>query len=382
MPIRRILLDGLSISWGGGYTVGRALFIGLARARPQWLVHLALVEGHPAHAPLRDELLPSNSRLHWAPPFARGPLARAVFENSGLALLARRERIDAVVQLSGMAVPALRLPTLAHFQDPSPYLPAEVWGATPLNKVQGVLRRFAHRRALRSADLVGFTSRYLRDLICGRNGVTPRRAEIFPNGLDESALERAKRPLLNWVNRPFEIVTVGNVLPHKRQWLVIDALARLAARPGFEALRYRIVGRCEPRYRSILLERARRLGVEDRVVFEGHVSDERVHEALAGARCFVLMSVMESFGIPALEAMTFGTPVVTTDCCAMPEVCDGAAELCPPDDPATLADTIARVMTDAAHAEDLRRRGAERAQRFGWAVTAERMAASIEEILD
>ena len=118
----------------------------------------------------------------------------------------------------------------------------------------------------------------------------------------------------------------------------------------------------------------------DRVYLEGRVSDERVQQALAGARAMPLLSVCESFGIPPIEAMTFGTPVVIADCCALPEVCGEAAVRCPPDDLEALVDSLRHVLTDRDLAERLRTAGAERAQHFSWTQTAAKMAACLDEL--
>jgi glycosyltransferase involved in cell wall biosynthesis len=177
-----------------------------------------------------------------------------------------------------------------------------------------------------------------------------------------------------------ELVSVSNVSPYKRQGLVIQALPALIARPGLESLVYRVVGHRDERYHAELLDLAKRLNVSDRVRFEGRIPDEAVRDRLRSARCFVLMSVCESFGIPAIEAMSFGTPVVTSDCCAMPEVCGDGADLCPADDVAALTERLARVLTDAAHAEDLRRRGAARVAAFGWSATGARLASILDDL--
>ena len=375
-----LLVNGLSIGSGGGYTVGRELARHLAQERAAWKVTLALAAGNPLHEQMRGEWWPDNCRLHWAPAGTSGRVARARYESGALADWSTRNGVTRVLQLNGMVIPALRVPTLAHYQDPWPYR-REAWTRWK-DRVVAYLKRREHARALRTADCAGFTSAYLRDLICGHHGITPRRAEVFYNGLPDPWLERARGALPDWESRPMELVTVSNVGPYKRQYLVIQALPRLVRRPGFESMTYRIVGDCAPGYRDELLELARGLGVERHVILEGRVSDEKVREFLARARCFVLMSVCESFGIPAVEAMTFGTPVVTSDCCAMPEVCGSAAQLCPVDDVDALADRIAAVMTTPSLADELRRNGAEQAQRFGWQPTAARMAATLEEMHD
>jgi len=372
-----LLINGLSIGSGGGYTVGRELFRHLAAARPAWRVTLALIRGHSLHESMRGETLPDNARLLWAPAGAAGRTARRRYENTGLVQWAGQNGANAVLQLNGMVVKDLRLPTLAHFQDPWPYRP-EAW-TRPQDRLIAFLKRREHAKALRRARCAGFTSAYLRDLIRGRLGIHPPCAEVFYNGLPADWIERARQPLPDWNSRPMELVSVSNVGPYKRQSLVIEALPALVRRPGLENLVYRIAGHCPADYREHLLALARRLGVEKHVVLEGRVSDARVEELLRRAKCFVLMSVCESFGIPAVEAMSFGAPVVVSDCCAMPEVCGPAAELSPVDDVPALVERIARVLTDGQHADALRRAGAEQAQRFQWRETAEKMAGCIEQ---
>jgi glycosyltransferase involved in cell wall biosynthesis len=372
-----LLINGLSIGSGGGYTVGRELFRHIAELRPDWLVTLALIEGHSLHETIRNDAIPPNARLLWVPVSAVGRSARRRYESGGFVQWATDHRADAVLQLNGMVIKNLRLPTLAHFQDPWPYRP-EAWTSRK-DPLVAFLKRREHARALRSAKCCGFTSAYLRDLICGRLGIQPARAEVFYNGLPASWIERAAGPLPDWNNRPMELVSISNVGPYKRQSLVIEALPELVRRPGLEDLIYRIAGHCPADYRQHLLSLARRLGVERHVIIEGRVPDERMQELLKRARCFVLMSVCESFGIPAIEAMSFGVPAVVSNCCAMPEVCGTAAELCPVDDAPALVQRLAHVLTDPGHAECLRRAGAQQAQKFQWEQTARRMAECIDQ---
>jgi len=373
---RHILINGLSIGSGGGYTVGRELFRYLAEARPKWTFTLALIQDHTLHENFRRESLPPNGRLLWAPPTALRQLSRRRYENLDLSQWASEQQVHAVIQLNGMVIPRLRVPTLAHFQDPMPYRP-EAW-TRPRDRLIAFFKRRAHAQALRKARCAGFTSAYLRDLICGRLGIQPRCTEIFYNGLPANWIERAKADLPDWKTRPMELASVSNVSHYKRQSLVIEALPKLIQRPNMETLIYRIAGHCPADYREHLQTLSRNLSVENHVVIEGRVSDARVEEILRQSRCFVLMSVCESFGIPAIEAMSFGTPVVVSDCCAMPEICGRAADLSPVDDLPALIENLARALTDADHAQRLRQAGAVQAQRFQWQQTAVKMVECLE----
>src|SRR3954468_4328199 len=145
------------------------------------------------------------------------------------------------------------------------------------------------------------------------------------------------------------------------------------------------VGTLEPRKNlARLVEAARRTGVELRVVgaagwggvevegngvrWLGEVSDAELARLYRGARCVAYPSVYEGFGIPVLEAMACGVPVVTSRGTAMEEVADGAAVLVDPEDPLAIAAGIERA---SAERETLVARGLERAQAFSWQTVAE-----------
>ena len=90
--------------------------------------------------------------------------------------------------------------------------------------------------------------------------------------------------------------------------------------------------------------------------------DEQLPGLYAGAQCFVLPSLYEGFGLPCIEAMACGTPVVASSAGALPETCGDAALLVDPDDPSAIADAVARAIGD----ERLRAAGLRRAAQFSW----------------
>ena len=364
---------------GGGYTVGLQLFLNIARLRPRWKVTMAVIAGHPLHQEMTKETLEPNCQVHWAPAKARGQLARSGYETGEFARWMGNQQVDFILQLNGMIIPKISIPTLAHCQDPWPYRP-EAWDR-PRDKVIAFFKRRANRLAFRQAAIVGWTSHYLRDLMCARLGITPRHGAVFYNGVASEWLDRATAPLPSWTNRPLEITTVGNVAVYKQQDMVIRALADLRKQPGLERLIYRIAGECPEDLASRLAALARSLGIGDAVIMEGRVSRERIATIFGQSRCFVLMSKCESFGLPAVEAMTFGTPTVVADCCALPEVCGFAASKVSSTDLPGLVRAISEVLKNQAAAENMRQLGAKNVLRFGWSHTAQAMIDSIETVL-
>ncbi|MBU1880302.1 MAG: glycosyltransferase family 4 protein, partial [Chloroflexi bacterium] len=109
-----------------------------------------------------------------------------------------------------------------------------------------------------------------------------------------------------------------------------------------------------------------RLGVAGRVLFPGYVAAEDAPLLMAGARLFVFPSLYEGFGMPVVEAMACGVPVVCANVGALPEVAGDAALLVEPTDTAALTEAMRRTLTDAGLRRDLVARGFRQAARFSW----------------
>ncbi len=171
------------------------------------------------------------------------------------------------------------------------------------------------------------------------------------------------------------ILTVGNFGPHKN----LAALARtLAALDPDLRRRYRLalVGRHD-KWTHGVRKTAARLGVGDRIVCPGHVPEEHLPALYAGAAAFVTLSRWEGFGLPALEAMACGTPVLCSNRSALPEVVGDAALLADPDDEDDCVQALARILVDNALRSDLREKGPARAGHF----SPERFAGKILKVL-
>ena len=112
----------------------------------------------------------------------------------------------------------------------------------------------------------------------------------------------------------------------------------------------------------------------------GFVGDDDLAALFRGALCFAFPSRTEGFGLPLLEAMVHGAPIVSSDCASMPEVCGDAALYAPPDAPETWLHQIGRLAADEDLREDLRRRGRARYPRFSWSAGAERYIALAQRL--
>ncbi len=123
-----------------------------------------------------------------------------------------------------------------------------------------------------------------------------------------------------------------------------------------------------------------RLDLESKVQFLGWVDEAHKPALYRGAACAAFPSRYEGFGLPVLEALACGTPLVTADAASLPELLGDAGFAVDPDDEQALAGAILSCLVDEAMAAELRRRGPEQAARFSWRETAQQTVAVYEEV--
>lgn len=168
------------------------------------------------------------------------------------------------------------------------------------------------------------------------------------------------------------LLAVGETRPYKNTRRLLAAFARLSR----DDLELAIVGKGS-KMDPDLVRLPRELGVEQRVRFLGHVPDHDLAALYGGAAAFVFPSLYEGFGIPPLEAMACGCPVICSRAASLPEVCGDAAEYVDPLDVGSIAAGISRVLTDASLRRSLQGKGRERVRGFSY----ERAAVQITTIL-
>ena len=275
------------------------------------------------------------------------------------------------------------VPTIVTVHDLIPYaLRGDPRLSTLRHRPDALLYRLA-LRGLARADAVVCDSTYTADEVARLTRVPDARLHVVALGTDlpvpppaeqcDEALSRAGiGPGARYV------LYVGSEDPRKNLMAAIEAFARLA--PSYPDLVFLKVGAAHHAdERGRLRAAACRLGVGKRVLFTDQVSEADLWSLYARAAVAVSPSLFEGFGLPVLEAMAAGAPVVAADRSSLPEAAGDAAILTSPD-PDGIARAVRRVLDDPALADDLRLRGRVRAARFSWRRTAEMTLAVYERV--
>ncbi len=285
----------------------------------------------------------------------------------------------------------------------SPYWSNPLWAPWPTvvtvhDVIQFVLPEYAWRkisrvyfgivsRSARRADAVITVSECSKRDIVTLLGLPPERIHVIGNAVDASLHPVRDAWLLASVRErygiaPRFILYFGGFDLRKNVPRLIESYARLPAalRKEYQLViagRYMHLG--HPLYPDPR-QTVQRLGLDGRVVFTGQVREQDKAPLFSAATVFVFPSLYEGFGIPVLEAMACGTPVVTSDSSALPEVVGDAGLLVDPYDTDAISGGVRALLEDQARREDLARRGLERARLFTWHQVAEQTLRVYREI--
>jgi glycosyltransferase involved in cell wall biosynthesis len=232
--------------------------------------------------------------------------------------------------------------------------------------------------AKRSDRILTVSESSKRDIIHYFN-VPPEKIVVVYNALDERFGTEPPPEEVARVRERYQldhgfVLYAGNIKPHKNLVRLIDAFEGLR-RDGFEELKLLIIGDEISKWPA-LRRAVHKYKLHKHVRFLGFLPDETLHVLYRLAAVFVFPSLYEGFGLPPLEAMASGTPVVTSNVSSLPEVAGDAAVLVDPYDAVAIKEGIQRILTDPAFAAELRAKGLQRAREFSW----ERSVARTREI--
>jgi glycosyltransferase involved in cell wall biosynthesis len=219
-------------------------------------------------------------------------------------------------------------------------------------------------------------------------GVRPGRVDVVPGGVEErfapvadpTQLQRA-RDRLGVGAAPF-LLAVGVLEPRKNLNTLMDAFALLKRQQGVpDGLKLVLAGGRGWLVDGIFRHHAAS-PVRDDILFPGFVPDDLLPAVYSAAEVLAFPSLYEGFGLPILEAMACGTPVVCSNASCLPEVAEGAALMVEPTDTAGLADALGRVLADPALRADLVCKGRARARGYSWRAAAERLRQVYRHVAD
>jgi glycosyltransferase involved in cell wall biosynthesis len=298
-----------------------------------------------------------------APAIARlSPWARVLWEQTALPLALARGRADLFHSMA-FALPWVRpCRSVVTIYDLSFVLSPEAF--RPANRLY--LRAITRRSASWADAVIAISENTKRDIV-RLWGISPDKVRVAPCGVDErfgplppDEVERFRRRH----SLPEQMVLfIGTLEPRKNLVTLIEAYALLRRR----GLRHVLVlaGGKGWKYEPVF-EAVERLGLGDAVRFPGYVPADELPLWYNAASLFVYPSLYEGFGLPPLEAMACGTPVIVSDRASLPEVVGPEGITVGPSDVSGLADEMQRVLSDSSLAEHLSDYGRRRAKEYSW----------------
>ena len=296
------------------------------------------------------------------------PVVRIFWEQVVQPFALRKERVDLLHALAFVTPLLSPCPAVVTIYDLSFLLYPESFKRFKRFYL-GLFTRLSARRARRIIAISESTKRDVVRLL----GVPPEKVEVIYCGIDE-----AFRPLAEDRVAAFRskhglperfILFVGTIEPRKNVTRLIEAFATL--RPCDFANLKLVIGGAKGWFYQDVFARVEELGLEGQVMFPGYIPVSELPLWYNAAELFVYPSLYEGFGLPPLEAMACGTPVVTANTSSLPEVVGEAGLTVDPLDVAGLAEAMRRVLGDEALRQEMRKRGLQRAKGFSWTKTAQ-----------
>ena len=243
---------------------------------------------------------------------------------------------------------------------------------------------------LRQADALVTVSDFSRAGIVRRFGIGAERIAVVGEASDPVFRRLPRAPLtprLREVGVPDAgrlVVYVGGFSPHKNLEPLVDAVAALGKRPGLEDLRLVMVGEHEREvfhsYFDVVARRVAAAAFSDRTIFTGYLPDDDVVVLLNRSAVLALPSLIEGFGLPAVEAAACGCPVVATTASPLPGLLGDGGIYVDPHDAGGLAAALERVLTSAALRESMGKAALDAAGRLTWDAAARQMLAVIRAV--
>ena len=294
----------------------------------------------------------------------RGHLARWSWLQFALPGIMRKEHVDLLLSTVPEGVVSRGVKQVIVVHDLSPLVFPDIYP-----RLHHYFR-FVVPRLLRDATHVVCDSEFTRNEVSRCYGIGANKMKVVyaASCLSGKPSSDPNRVKYRYGLEDFMLCVASELSPRKRIPYVLEALASFLRRPETPALV--IVGKKDPRALPKLDAIIRKEQIAHKVHLLGYVPDGDLPDLYASARLLLYSSIYEGFGLPILDAMACGTPVVTFNASCLPEIAADAAATVPPDDPENLVLTIEKVLSEPSYAMTLVKRGFERVKDFSWKKSA------------
>lgn len=306
------------------------------------------------------------------PPHRLSSIGRVIWLNTAFPNLLRKRDVDLVYSTvpEGIVVHDRRLKKVITIHD---LLPLRYPGHYPK---QRYYFRFILPMVMRQCNAIICDSAATRDDVIRLFGQQHCSMTVVPAGFNAALFHPGGAGEVPVETPTPYFMFVGDMRPYKNVARALRAFAGISE----SNVKFVIVGNVHTRDSVPLFSLVEELGIQDRVVFTGYVSDEEVASFYRGATALVFPSLWEGFGLPPLEAMASGCPVITSNVASLPEVCGDAVQYVDPTSVESIRDAMERIIREPALREDLQGRGLERAKLFSWDRTAREVWQVLESV--
>ena len=370
----RILLNGLTVKRGGQKTI----FINIIPQFEQVGYQHEFVLLHSAGQDAFDFDLPVNFTRLINGPNDHSVSSRIWWEQTKMPLILLREKID--VMFTPTATGKLlfsRLPTVITVGNPKPFSNLNLRNLQYWTR-NWMLREFTRYAAYRAAGVI-FVSNYSRDKALSFLKIDPNKAFVIYHGVGDQFLNRAQTDSSQHYKgeRPY-LLTISTIQSHKNYLRLLNAFARLIFDNDME---YDLVFAGAIGSQSDFMciqERMNQPDLRNRVHYLGEVPYQDLPSLYQGASLFVLPSLLETFGIPLVEAMASKVPIAASEATAIPEIAGDAAVYFNPYDENEIYAVLQKLINNKELREQLILKGSERVKKFSWENSAREMVKVFE----
>lgn len=242
-------------------------------------------------------------------------------------------------------------------------------------------------RSIKRADKIVTVSESEKKNIIDFYKIPPEKVEFTYNGVDFERFNRSysdeeKERIREKYNLPEKfILYIGTLQPRKNIPALIEAFNIFSEKYNQKNLKLVLAGNRKARNFDKRIDKLiERYQLQGKIIFPGWIDEDDKPILLQSARCFVFPSLYEGFGIPIIEAMAAGTPVVCSDIPALREIGESAALFCDPKNSQEFAENISKILTDTDLRKELVEKGKNNASKYSWQKTAEKTLAIYENL--